>query len=225
VAKWILIGAALLLVAGTRLPNLENTTVVYLPEPGCPAFTPDAVDCWDEDPTVLPDYMLQIDLGGGWVDASALLAGKLHPGVCVSSGNLNVHAWRACCCVDDASCCSEPATTEGSRGPCEAIFNVAGKQYGQAAVEKFNAAHPPATSPSPTVLPATPTPPPVPTPKPTPGPTAQPLPTMLPYLGACCFDLSKPWVCGLATESTCQAQGGVRWLKQTECSNQVCSPQ
>ncbi|HEX7464441.1 MAG TPA: hypothetical protein VF382_06070, partial [Actinomycetota bacterium] len=79
----------------------------------------------------------------GWINASTL-AGKLHPGVCISSGNLNVHAWRACCCVGTDLCCSEPPTTsEGSRGPCEAIFVVGGKQYGQNAVDDFNAAHPP----------------------------------------------------------------------------------
>ena len=143
-ATWMLIVLALAfgIAMGGRLPNLDETQVVYLPEPGCPAFTPDSVDCWDPDPTVRQNYQLQIDTGGGWFSV-APLAGIARPGICVSSGNISIQSWRACCVADGQLCCSEPASSEGQRKPCEQIWDVVGKQYSDEAVEEFNAAHPP----------------------------------------------------------------------------------
>jgi len=192
-----------------RLPALDDSTIVYLPEPGCKL---DSVDCWA--PAATGKYVVQVDLGQGWVTLSKLAQAGVAPGDCIAAVLLEPH-FRACCVCEAGSCCSEEAAHSLVRPTCRRIFDLmSGNQYSQDQVDDWNGTAAP--TPAPTPLPPAPTS--------TPGPTPQPLPTMLPYLGACCFDFAKPWVCGLATEPTCQAQGGVRWTRQTPCSNELCSP-
>jgi len=196
----------LLLGMGPKFPPLAEQMILYLPEPGCAPYTPEG------GVEMQPTYGVEMDQGEGWAPI-AWGVNVLQTIDCIAFARMEPK-FRACCSAGTESACSEEATHDTERPHCVRIFALmSGRQYQQDAVDEWNAE--PASTP-------TPIPPPLPTTAP--EPTAQPLPTLLPYLGACCYDLAKPWSCGLATEPTCQTQGGVRWTRQAPCSNELCSP-
>ena len=124
-------------------PELKDTTVVQLTEPGCPPLQSDAVDCWHPEPAIERQLVLQMDFGGDkWLTLSKL-AGKLQPGDCVSAGALKVQSARACCSCQGALACSEPADHALARPHCPRIFRFDGDQYDQDEVDEYNAADEP----------------------------------------------------------------------------------
>lgn len=109
-----------------RMPDLEDSQIFVLREPGCPH--------WEDTAKLL----LEVDFGDDFF-ALTRLPNTLRPGDCVSLGALHAVTGRACCTDGDRRECSDHADITDVRPHCDRIFAPDGKQYGQGKVDEWNA--------------------------------------------------------------------------------------